>query len=374
MAGDTFFPSPDRGSEQTDPAPQASLKAQAWVEIMRRLKVAALVPGPTDFAWGTNSLVDVARHSDLSVVSAHAPIDGLYALSSEALLRVGPRRIALFDGEVKSATADLKIVFRRGEQELSTHVIGADVVIHTGLRPPRSFATIDHGTLHVSAGEHGEEPLVLELWPAAGPGAAWQLLTSGSPAGERNQVRIQRHRLSAEKPSDPEVRRLLDQLFAAINAGNRKLAATTAARQEKRSLAGEKPAYMGARTCAACHTEAYFAWLKTPHARAYRTLIARHRELDVDCIGCHVTGFDRPGGAALGHLDELLGVGCESCHGPGEAHSNNPRTRLRSVHRAVAEAECRACHDPAHSDAFDFAQKRQRLLVPGHGIASARAH
>jgi hypothetical protein len=372
VAGDSFFSSPAPGAAQPNAAQQASLKAQAWVEIMRKLKVDVVAPGPEDFERGTSALVELARRNDLAIIGTHAPIEGLHRLSREAVVRVGPRRVALVDGEAKSAAADLTVTFVRGEQDASRLVPGADIVIHTGLDPSRSLAAISDGALHVSAGRAGEELLVLELWPHAGPGSPWQFVTSAQSSGKQNRVRVEHHRLASQRPRDPEVRRLLDQLFSRINASNRALAVTSLAGDAPHSPGREPPAFMGARTCAACHTQAYFAWRETPHARAYQTLVTRGRELDLDCIGCHVTGFDRPRGAALGHLDELLGVGCESCHGPGEVHADNPRVRLRSVQRAVPEAECRRCHDPEHSDGFDYREKRQRLLAPGHGLASVK--
>jgi hypothetical protein len=95
--------------------------------------------------------------------------------------------------------------------------------------------------------------------------------------------------------------------------------------------------------------------------------VERGRELDLDCISCHVTGFGQPGGAALGRLDELKGVGCESCHGPGSRHVDNPQGRDSDIVRGVPEADCVGCHDSEHSQAFAYPRYRDALLVPGHG-------
>ena len=61
------------------------------------------------------------------------------------------------------------------------------------------------------------------------------------------------------------------------------------------------------------------------------------RIYEVNCIGCHVVGFDLAQWEADKNLEITmttanLGVGCESCHGPGSAHVENPETSGLIVH------------------------------------------
>jgi hypothetical protein len=106
--------------------------------------------------------------------------------------------------------------------------------------------------------------------------------------------------------------------------------------------------YEGSKSCQKCHFQEYASWQKTAMAQAFKTLkpkeaveakkkVALDPEKDytkvAKCVGCHVTGYGKPGGypaivegkawtaeeterAAL-----MEGVGCESCHGPGEKAS-----------------------------------------------------
>jgi hypothetical protein len=217
------------------------------------------------------------------------------------------------------------------------------------------------GALLLSGGRRGEQVLTLDVAPAAGRGA-WSLVDAApGPRGAVARVRD----LDRDAAADAEVRALLDQLFTRVGALNRQ---AFGAAEPPAPRAGE-PSYVGARTCAACHTAAYLWWQRTPHARAFDTLRARHRELDLDCIGCHVTGYEQPGGSSVGRLEELTGVGCESCHGPGSAHVNNPQQPGRAIRRAVTEATCTACHDREHSDRFEYTRARGALLTPAHGAA-----
>ncbi|MCB0115027.1 MAG: hypothetical protein KDD84_13090 [Caldilineaceae bacterium] len=60
------------------------------------------------------------------------------------------------------------------------------------------------------------------------------------------------------------------------------------------------------------------------------------------CATCHVTGMD----FATWTFEEF-GVGCESCHGPGEAHAADPLAV--DMFAEVDEQLCGACHSRGHS-------------------------
>ena len=58
------------------------------------------------------------------------------------------------------------------------------------------------------------------------------------------------------------------------------------------------------------------------------------------CIGCHVVGFNQPGGYKdQASTANLTGVQCESCHGMGSTHD-----AFSSTPRRVTEQTCRICH------------------------------
>jgi hypothetical protein len=100
---------------------------------------------------------------------------------------------------------------------------------------------------------------------------------------------------------------------------------------------------------------------------AYLTLQKRSKEYNLDCVGCHVTGYEQPGGSTVTHnLDgALVNVGCESCHGPGAAHSADPEV---AILRHTPESTCVVCHNKQHSDLFDYDAYLEMLVVPGHGL------
>jgi hypothetical protein len=149
--------------------------------------------------------------------------------------------------------------------------------------------------------------------------------------------------------------------------------------------------FAGSAACADCHTKAWAIYEKTPHYHATETLVKRvspPRLHDPECLSCHVTGWNAQEYLpyATGYVSEektpdLVGNGCENCHGPAAAH-----VKVESGEVEVTEAEqealraalrmkivpnegnkegqefeqgkvvqnCMQCHDIDNSPDFDF--------------------
>ena len=103
--------------------------------------------------------------------------------------------------------------------------------------------------------------------------------------------------------------------------------------------------YDGLKKCKGCHKSQYKSWRQTGHAKAFESLEAGVKAeakekagLDPDqdytadekCVACHVTGYGQEGGYEVADPSKfLVGVGCESCHGPGK--------KYRRLHREAAD-------------------------------------
>ncbi len=127
--------------------------------------------------------------------------------------------------------------------------------------------------------------------------------------------------------------------------------------------------YVGMATCADCHQDAVDFWKGTVHAQAWKTLVDRGQQFDYSCIGCHVTGFDKPGGSNLGHTDDLRDVQCETCHGPGSIHvAQGGNEKPFAIARAPAPDLCATqCHTKEHSDTFQYDAYLRDVTGKGHG-------
>lgn len=109
--------------------------------------------------------------------------------------------------------------------------------------------------------------------------------------------------------------------------------------------------YTGNDVCGVCHTIEHESWQYTNHSAAYSTLVEHAKERDTECVGCHVVGFEKPGGFSIReHPEYLENVGCESCHGRGGPHLS-PQFAKDGGYEPV----CITCHNPKHSLGFEYA-------------------
>jgi hypothetical protein len=147
-----------------------------------------------------------------------------------------------------------------------------------------------------------------------------------------------------------------------------------------------QPSFIGSDECASCHVEETAFWKETSHGHALETLVERDKAFDAKCIGCHVVGYDAPGGSVLGRVryrseaktadgasiaidKNLENVGCESCHGPGAFHRFAPVDgdgRPQHIVSSPDEAVCAQCHVPEHSPRFNFDLYTKKITGPGH--------
>jgi cytochrome c554/c'-like protein len=129
--------------------------------------------------------------------------------------------------------------------------------------------------------------------------------------------------------------------------------------------------------CAECHESASQFWVKTGHSHAYETLVSVRKQFSLDCISCHVTGWQQPGGVCRIDRTYVGGSGfagrgkgredvqCEMCHGPGSEHAKDPPGHIATE---VPAAVCMRCHEAANSPHFNDSRYRPFIVGPGHGM------
>ncbi|MGE0547051.1 MAG: multiheme c-type cytochrome [Kofleriaceae bacterium] len=185
-----------------------------------------------------------------------------------------------------------------------------------------------------------------------------------------NYFTLEQVRINKTLGCSAPIQDAVSKYYLATGEANLKAAAGT----PPPPLAKGKPGYVGMAACDDCHSDAVEFWNKTVHARAWKTLVDRGQQFDLDCIGCHVTGWQQPGGSNLAHNETLRDVQCEVCHGPGSIHvQKGGDEKPAAVTRVPREDLCATlCHTKEHSDTFDHQAYMRDILGPGHG-ADARA-
>lgn len=123
-------------------------------------------------------------------------------------------------------------------------------------------------------------------------------------------------------------------------------------------LSGQQPpmllhatGYSGNEACAVCHENESATWQLTSHATAFDTLVRHSASTKTECVGCHVVGWEKPGGYTISPPTRYLeNVGCETCHGRG-----GPHLSPEFAHKTDYADVCLTCHDQKHSLGFDYA-------------------
>jgi hypothetical protein len=112
------------------------------------------------------------------------------------------------------------------------------------------------------------------------------------------------------------------------------------------SAGAETPTYVGAKKCRACHLKQFQTWEQTKMAKSFELFRAgvssgakkkanldpaKDYTHDEKCLGCHTTGYGKPGGfVSLEKTPDLVGVQCESCHGPGSEYLKEGAMTLKN--------------------------------------------
>jgi hypothetical protein len=162
--------------------------------------------------------------------------------------------------------------------------------------------------------------------------------------------------------SEPNAQAVMLAYYKKVNERNKELFKD----RLPRPVDATQASYVGVQACGTCHESQKKFWDGTAHAHAYATLSTQFKEFNLECVSCHVTGYDEPGGSTVTHAAKLENVQCETCHGPGSKHAATPKDRSLITRYPRAQL-CIGCHHPPHVEQFDASLKMADIVGPGHG-------
>lgn len=112
--------------------------------------------------------------------------------------------------------------------------------------------------------------------------------------------------------------------------------------------------YVGSDACIKCHDAIHQNWQSQRHATAIQSLQRSGYDYSPECVVCHVVAYGANDGyISIERTPRLANVGCETCHGPGEALLNGD---CKTIARRSNESDCRQCHYGKHDPDFAFAK------------------
>jgi hypothetical protein len=161
---------------------------------------------------------------------------------------------------------------------------------------------------------------------------------------DRPSLRFEALPITGDLPDDPALVRLYGQYRQLV-------AQSDLLENYPRLPLGEKLTYVGSDKCNECHDHQaeYDQWLATDHAHAFAALKNVGSDRDPECVICHVSGLEYESGFVNeAKTPELIGVGCENCHGPGSAHVQGHGKVLTTEPKTA----CNKCHTPEHDGEF----------------------
>ena len=264
--------------------------------------------------------------------------------------------------ELKAQQCDLLVLLSHASEQdsiaLARQFPDFDVVVTAGGPPePPNDKQFVPGTktLLVTTGEKGMNAIVLGFY--------------NNP---QNPIRYQRVPLDSRFAIAPEITLVMRNYQEKLKNWMQSAPPKAEPAYPRADLLGK---FVGSQKCKECHEGSYKTWLKTPHSQAWETLKSKTnppRTFDPECISCHVTGWNTTqffpydsGFQSEKETPQLINVGCESCHGPGEKHILAEKGKDVVLQKKLEDAmiltkeqaekrHCFTCHDGDNSPDFDF--------------------
>jgi mono/diheme cytochrome c family protein len=334
------------------------VKFEAILTGEQRLGVAAHNIGKSEATFGPAYLREIAARSAAPIISANVRDSAGQAVAPPAkIVSAGPRRVA-FVGVLSPgfATAELKVSEPRAAILAAIAPLKGqyDSLVVLAYLPRQELESLARSLPEADAivgGPTGQAMVPTKFGPtllasSTNKGKFLARLTSDAAGWTGDVVEM-----GPTLADQPEQQQVLTAYLKDLD--QRDLPAS------QTSLAPPTPAgapadyrIAGSQACASCHAAEQEIWANSKHGHAWETIKAKGFHVDSACQQCHTTGFALPGGfESRKTTPALVNVGCETCHGPSQAHVISPKTARTTF---AAADQCVRCHDHENSPAFKY--------------------
>ncbi len=350
----------DVGDNFKEPSRQGRLKAGTMASAMEQMKYDAVVLGEKDLVYGNSFLKELPALPWLSanVTIKNWPVAPYKIKTLSNGLKIGLISVAepelFYGGRHSNVTVEAPDkALARSLPELQKE--NPDVIVlltHMKKEAALKLLTMDGVDLIINGHIHDDQHLV-DFKPVKRGG---KLFVQPAPRGQKvGEIKVTVNangsktfhtniiKLDSAIPSDSG----MTALYSEYNDGVESIFMESL--KAKRKL--KQSVYAADTTCKTCHAETHKKWEQSRHGNAYKTLSDVNKAFDPECLICHTTGFNQPGGF-LSALDTptLKNVQCEMCHGPRREHAQSPAGGFAKDARKA----CGKCHVRNHSPNFSF--------------------
>jgi predicted CXXCH cytochrome family protein len=343
------------------------------LDMMQMMGYDAVTPGEREFGYGYRHFVNLVRQRKLNVVLANltdkasgkalwkpyivvkkqgakVAIGGLIGKTipmgpaQDSVVVQDPLVVAQKLVPEMRKKADVVVLLahmgRVDAEDLASQIPGIDVLVighHPGL--VLTSRKINQ-TISVAGGEQGQDM-----------GVSYVDIEGKVATPREGKVVV----LTPEVGERADIAKLQKIFTDSLEAQARRTAQAEAAKSSTNRPG--QPHFLGRESCVSCHQAQYEQWKTTPHAKAFATLVDAHKESTAECVSCHVTGFQKPGGfQSAATTAAMANVQCESCHGMGSEHNMSA-----SQISAPTESLCVGCHTAAQDSTWNYAVKLAKI-------------
>lgn len=377
---------------------QAELKFHLSVDAMQKMGYDAIALGKSDLRLPAGELLSRVASSEgapspflsanVAVFGFEAGMTATHRIVDAGGLRIGitsilgstwQKEINNTDVEMAAPEAKLREVLPKLKERSDLLVLLAHATMDESKSLAEAFPEFD---IVVTGGGHPEPPEHVEVFPR-GTNPRGTIFVEVGEKGmnaivlgiyDDGTIKDQRVPLDSRFEDSRDMKEFMRQYQQQLKADG---LAGLGIRQVPHPRAAELGKFVGSKECESCHEPSYEVWKKTGHADAWKTLVELEvpRNYDPECISCHVIGWHpteyfpyESGFLSENETPELIDVGCENCHGPGEKHveaeMGSDEELQKKLQKAMVVTKeqaqhdksrwCLNCHDLDNSPDFDF--------------------
>lgn len=377
-SGDLFY--------KSEPVPpflekQWNYQAEVLLDAYNAYGVEVMTPGELDFAAGVEQFEKLRSRAKFKIISANLYRRGSNErlLEPYVILTKNNVKVGLFGvyDETLALPADLEArphleAAREMVRELRGKVDVLIALTHIGLEKDQELAK-ELPKIDAIFGAHTQSFLIKP--ERVGDTLIFQPSFRGQHLGVYANGENLMHQIDTRYDSRSDKLNPMDKLLSHAKAEIARINREGEAELMGDSMPAQKKAVTQFQTfprCVECHAAQYDFHKKTPHFRAFETLVKAKQSGNLECLKCHTVGAQRPGGwshvtklvqnAAGKSIDAesfakslpkashdtilktgkaFINVQCENCHGAAGEHPFSG-----SYPKQVSTTTCLQCHTP----------------------------